>query len=485
MRFQPTKRPHPHPSKLKSKTFQQKFSTSVPIPGTDAADIPITATRPSSKTTLADWTAQADEKDAHGSYEPEKRQRGGRKRRKKNKEPSQVPQNWDGIYDPSRPNTYDDYKHSEERILELREWKDRLYAHRVVRMQNSDSDDSGDNHRFEFKSPSCNSLWRLFVDIDIDQSALPGLSFAPPTFEESDISQHRPQVVKVQNDPTGRDAYPRRKHMSEPSVQATFGNPSPTENESIAASHQPSSPPSYQEILETAETLTSAPSISRAPVRYNLPVPPPEIPASEAELKSALGLNEFEGETGSDASPRSLRPGQKGFAQRLMSRYGWSKGSGLGVSGSGILDPLLVQIEKQRKKPDSEGGGFTGPGGRGKIVGGQKKDGVSSKTQEGRFGIMSEVVILFGMVDGMNIEAELEGSGQGGLIQEIGEECTEKVRLSSSTIFPDEGVTKTVWSSRKSFHRPKQHHSSLRLCQIYQSAISFKGEYSKIIVSVR
>ena len=110
-----------------------------------------------------------------------------------------------------------------------------------------------------------------------------------------------------------------------------------------------------------------------------------------------------------------------------MSKYGWTKGSGLGASGSGIVNPLRVQVEKQKKKPDSEGGGFVGPGGRGKIIGGKRKGGMDAKAEVGKFGAMSEVVVLRGMVDGMDLDAELEGAGDGGLMQEIGEECGEKV----------------------------------------------------------
>ena len=172
--------------------------------------------------------------------------------------------------------------------------------------------------------------------------------------------------------------------------------------------------------------------ISRAPVRYNLPPPPSDIPKSEAELENALKEDEAaaEEETASDA-PRSLRPGQRGFAERLLSKYGWTKGSGLGASGSGIVNPLRVQVEKQKKKPDSEGGGFVGPGGRGKIIGGKKKGGVDAEPELGKFGAMSEIVILRGMVDGMDLDAEMEGSGDGGIMQEIGEECSEKVRLNT------------------------------------------------------
>lgn len=95
------------------------------------------------KSSLADWAATED--DDFGYYMGEKRQRGGRKKRKKNREPQAFVQNWDDIYDPSRPNNYEEYRQSDEKILEVREWKDRLYAHRMRRSlsRDSDSDDYG------------------------------------------------------------------------------------------------------------------------------------------------------------------------------------------------------------------------------------------------------------------------------------------------------------------------------------------------------
>jgi U5 snRNP spliceosome subunit len=185
----------------------------------------------------------------------------------------------------------------------------------------------------------------------------------------------------------------------------------------------PAPPPSRP--LDTFQP-TSA-TISRAPVRYTLPPPPEDIPASEAELEQVLAReqpteNENENESGEDAA-RSLRPGQKGFAERLLSKYGWTKGSGLGATGSGIVKPLQVKAEKRKKRPDSEGGGFVTPAGRGTIIGGKKKGGDDT----GKFGPMSEVIILKGMLDGMDLESELHAAEGGGLMQEIGEECNEKV----------------------------------------------------------
>lgn len=112
-----------------------------------------------------------------------------------------------------------------------------------------------------------------------------------------------------------------------------------------------------------------------------------------------------------------------------MSKYGWTKGTGLGASGTGIINPLRVQVEKQKRKPDSEGGGAVGPGGRGKIIGGKKQKGADE--EEGLFGRMSEVIVLKGMVDGMDLDAEMN---TGNLMQEIGEECGEKVSPTPSRV---------------------------------------------------
>jgi len=205
---------------------------------------------------------------------------------------------------------------------------------------------------------------------------------------------------------TGENAYSRRFQMSENEGDKpmSYSPPPPFE---------PPPPPI------SAFQPPSA-TISRAPVRYTLPPPPEDIPATEEELEEAFANEEPVEEESGDAS-RSLRPGQKGFAARLMTKYGWTKGSGLGASGSGIINPLKVKVEKQKKKPDSEGGGFAGPRGRGKIIGGSKKS-----QEEGKFGPMSEVIILRGMADGLDLDAELDGGHDGGLMQEIGEECAEK-----------------------------------------------------------
>lgn len=70
-------------------------------------------------------------------------------------------QNWDDIYDPSRPNNYEDYKNSDEKIAEVREWKDRLYAHRM-RARSSDLD-SDEEYSRPMNRMSCCCI--LFVEM--------------------------------------------------------------------------------------------------------------------------------------------------------------------------------------------------------------------------------------------------------------------------------------------------------------------------------
>ncbi|KAG9235041.1 hypothetical protein BJ875DRAFT_460003 [Amylocarpus encephaloides] len=377
LRFQPTKRPQPAQKPKPKSQFPKPVAPTAECLESSPAPIvkaPIVA-KPAVKSTLADWTATGDDDDVNGFYAGEKRQRGGRKRRKnKHREERLTVQDWDDIYDPARPNSYEEYKHSDEKIREIRDWKDRLYAHRMARKSGSEKDsDEEEDHRPQMSN-----------------------QFAPP----SNYSFAPPPI-----DPPS----PKEKATKDENVDPY----SPT----LTSSLPPPPPPP-----KNHPPAVSSGAISRAPVRYNLPPAPSELPASEAELEQALAAEPGDAEGGEDEAPRSLRPGQKCFAERLMSKYGWSKGTGLGADGSGIVNPLRVQIEKRKKKSDAEGGGFRDPpGGRGKIIGGKKN--VPEKDSEGKYGPMSEVIVLRNMVSGMDLDEELE---EGGLMQEIGQECDEK-----------------------------------------------------------
>lgn len=123
------------------------------------------------------------------------------------------------------------------------------------------------------------------------------------------------------------------------------------------------------------------------------------------------------------------RPGQAGFAQRLMSKYGWTAGSGLGASSSGIINPLQVKLEKRRRRPDSEGGGFADPANRAKVIAPKnakpptQDPSASSSPSDSKFGPMSQVIRLANMLHNMpDLHAEIAD----GLGQEIGQECGDK-----------------------------------------------------------
>ncbi|KAK5992383.1 Splicing factor 45 [Cladobotryum mycophilum] len=386
LRFQPIRRPQVKQAKPKA-----AFPKVIPkvAPAVTAAPQP-----PTQKNTLADWTAPGEDEWMYGVIE--KRQRGGRKNKKK-KHQEQFETDWDELYDPTRPTNVDEFLRSDEKVEEVKEWKSLLYRHRKRQDESDISDDEDEDTR---PIPSSRFLLiyledpHLIVTV-LDQFAPPpSLSFAPPP--KSPLAPPKEE--------TADEAYARRLALSGQPPRP----PSPSQS--------PPPPPPPQSDVPPPPPSDSV-TISRAPVRY---VQPQEQPKNDDKIEDegyspppTLGV----GEDDEDAQPRSNRPGQMGFAQRLMSKYGWEKGTALGGSESGILNPLRVQVEKRRKRADADGGGWAEPGGKGKIIGGQRKE------EAGKFGTMSDVIVLQNMLENMpDLQVEIAD----GLGQEIGEECGEK-----------------------------------------------------------
>ncbi|KAF4451199.1 hypothetical protein F53441_5809 [Fusarium austroafricanum] len=361
LRFQPIRRPQVKQAKPKP-AFPKQAITTAPAPTQQ-------------KTTLADWAATEEDEWMYGVGE--KRQRGGRKKKKKRQE-EEFETNWDDIYDPTRPTNVEEYLHSDEKVQEVRDWKALLYSHRRKRDESDLSDD--DENQKTRHVPS-------------NQFAPPSsYSFVPPPPQSPQTAAPAPPP----NDATGDDAFAHRLALSQ--GQAA-----------------PPPPPSPPQLFDSA-------TISRAPVRYSQLKDEKDAAENDEDADAyspppafGAGLSE---QPDDDSQPRSSRPGQSGFAHRLMSKYGWTKGSGLGADESGIINPLRVQVEKRRKKADVDGGGWAEPGGKGKIIGGKRKE-----ENAGKFGAMSDVIVLGNMLENMpNLEEEIAG----GLGQEIGEECGEK-----------------------------------------------------------
>ncbi|OTB09095.1 hypothetical protein M426DRAFT_132252 [Hypoxylon sp. CI-4A] len=382
LRFQP----HPQIRRPQQKTQKPKGSFPKPPPAsTNAPAIPSGATAQApAKSRLADWAPTEEDEYMYGLGE--KRARGGRRKKKKKVEEMPMETDWDEIYDPSRPTNVDEYLRSDERIREVREWKDLLYKHR--RRDDDRRQDSWDSEE-EDSRPAQNQ----FAPPD-------SYSFAPPP--------PSPPRVSVPDDKSGDDAYARRLAMSQGNVPPPPRSPTP-----------PPPPPSIPPEPEAA-------TISRAPVRYTQPESsaPPDPDAMDEDEEEYVPPEPTPEE---EPEQRSNRPGQKGFAARLMAKYGWSKGQGLGAEASGILQPLRVQVDKRKKKSDAEGGGWAEPGGRGRIIGSKTSTGTQSESSSsgggGKFGAMSNVVVLRNMLEGME---DLQGEMESGLGQEIGEECGDK-----------------------------------------------------------
>ncbi|KAF5535344.1 DNA-damage repair [Fusarium mexicanum] len=365
LRFQPIRRPQVKQAKPKPAFPKPAVSKQAINPGPPAPVQP--------KTTLADWAATEEDEWMYGMGE--KRQRGGRKKKKKRQQ-EEFETNWDDIYDPTRPTNVEEYLHSDEKVQEVRDWKALLHRHRRKRDESDLSDE----------------------DEDEQTRHAPSNQFAPPSSYAFVAPPPQSPPGPPRGDVSGDDVFARRVAISQGDA------PPPT-----AAQASPSQP-------------SNSATISRAPVRYSKPHDDEDATGDNVEDDAyspppALGSSLPE-QPGEDSQARSSRPGQSGFAHRLMSKYGWTKGSGLGADESGIVNPLHVQVEKRRKKADADGGGWAEPGGKGKILGGKRKE-----ENAGKFGTMSDVIVLRNMLENMpNLEEEIAG----GLGQEIGEECGEK-----------------------------------------------------------
>ncbi|WPH01082.1 Hypothetical protein R9X50_00391700 [Acrodontium crateriforme] len=515
LKFQPVRRPQAQPKsrpkqpsgsafKLPSSSAGATVNASSPDPKNPAStpQQPQLGVRPSN---FEDWVDEDDE-DAYKYQErlrQERAERGGRKKKKKNKQETRV-WDWDDIYDPTLPNSYADYKGSDEQYREIRDWKARLYYHQLKAKKSDGIGEAYSDEEREFKQP----INRMFAPP-------PNLHFAPPSFDEESPRQPQPVVnneddyssrprsgdeynraysiphtsfapASISDDATGEDAYERRMRMaaiqSEPphissptrqpvqqptpvqaipsSLPGSEGNTimnkaasdiaakkaealakiaavkaklaasrsaepdAPTarphelsvsgQSETDTGLHPPPPPPPPSPPPPPPLAEDTGATVSRGPVRYTQPAQTLEAIDSQMDVESTPSERD---------APKSNRPGQKGFAERLLKKYGWEKGQGLGAQGNGITTAIIAQAQKRKKRSDADGGGWAAPANMGKIVGGKRRKIEKTSDDDGQFGTMSEVIKLEGMLNGLDVDHEI---AEGNLMQEIGDEMSNK-----------------------------------------------------------
>lgn len=260
----------------------------------------------------------------------------------------------------------------------------------------------------------------------VQQTVPPPVTTGQPTGDDSkaaaDIETKRAEaqakIAAFKAKLAAQGKLPSAAASPTPPVAATQSTPPAAASPTANASYQPPPPPPVKEPEQPGVVA------SKGAVRYNLP-PPPREDESLVDLEPSASPSQTAASDQPDA-PRSRAPGQKGFAERLLKKYGWEKGKGLGAEGNeGIATAVVAKAEKRKKLPDQEGGGWAAPKNMGKLVGGKRrkltegeKAEVEGEEGDGA-GELSEVVKLEGMCKGMDLDREIQDNG---LYDEIGKE---------------------------------------------------------------
>jgi splicing factor 45 len=188
--------------------------------------------------------------------------------------------------------------------------------------------------------------------------------------------------------------HPNRTNVSATIQYPTFTSsyPQPPSFYDTAPGKQPPQPPIPSSTISSEPIHYSTATISSDPVFYETSTTSSSDPVFYNTPPTAP----------KDPGPRTNLPGQKDFASRLMSKYGWQKGQSLGSTpSSGLVTPLLMKADKDRK-------------GTGIILNKNK-----IVEDHGPFGKMTRCIVLANVVGLGEVDEEL--------VDEIGSECREKV----------------------------------------------------------
>ncbi|KAF8797976.1 hypothetical protein BYT27DRAFT_7321725 [Phlegmacium glaucopus] len=400
------------------------------------------------------------DEDINGFKGTQKKKHGKGKGRK-NKNAPLIPI-WDPmeLYDPLRPNDYNEYKiwkvkariERQEHMAEQRRMEDRKRSRRSPSYSDSEGTGSDDDDRPR-KAGRYDTFdhWSRRLE-DNSANVQEGPESAP---------------VAIDRNLTGDEAFQRRLAMSaRPRSPPIISDPvSQLMEEDLPAYGRQSAVELDEANLYRSEmSIVHPPApvhdpprpISPPTLAYNpfapssVPPPPPQGPPGtsipsefEAKAKAAAAIAAKLGALAAVAASsesqvptppvEESKPDPHGFAARLMAKWGHKEGQGLGVDGSGIVNALTVeQVSQGKSKHGKPAGGSSGKGTglgskMGKII--NNNEDAKMKEDRERFGEPSRVVLLTNMVGPEDVEDE-------DLREEIGDECSKNGTVERVVVHP-------------------------------------------------
>ncbi|KAI5119082.1 hypothetical protein M0805_004855 [Coniferiporia weirii] len=382
---------------------------------------------------------------------------GGKRKGRKNKNAPVAP-TWDPMetYSALRPNDYYEYKAWKKR--ELVERRERLAEERR----------QAERKRFRSSNSYSGSEYSYSDDDERPRkNARHEDEDSHHDYDRQDVVMSNPPPVVVDSSMTGDEAYARRLALSKgisigPATVSALP-PAETGDEAYLrrmrmSQSQPQISPSPvpRHVTPEAEPRSEPEVESERPSLSFNPFAPPSVPPPagasgdtqdpefEARVKSsreaaaavaarlaklaALASTGDGAAVANEAIQETEEKSDHGFAARIMARWGYKEGQGLGSEGAGIVNALTVEKVGQGKdgkgkvgkkgapgnpKPNT----VTGMGGaRARIV--NDNEDAKAREDRARFGDPSRVVVLTNMVGPEDAE-DME------LREEIGDECAK------------------------------------------------------------
>lgn len=369
--------------------------------------------------------------DVNGFYRTVEGQRLARKNNRKKKRKNDGQGNyvwtWDDEYDPAHPNDYEAYIDSDEQLREQIEWKRKLEGKDGVEEEEEEEEESGGYRGFAppqmyeerelevVEDDVSEYVPEPAVAIELDESGddvfarrmrmaqEAGINIRPPTpplAQDDGPESHDDEGYNEEDvPPIGSNEQPTRiplplpqdhkivtsSAQTQPQFYGIYTSYSQSPSLYVNAPGMQPTPPVSSAIISSEPVHYASRTVSSDPVFYEAPEPTPSVP-NDDELHGS-------------------HPGQRDFATRLMSKYGWQKGQSLGSTPTtGLVTPLLMKADKERK-------------GTGVIVNRNKV-----VEDHGPFGKMTRCIVLFNVVGPGEVDEDL--------VEEIGGECREKVTTS-------------------------------------------------------